>query len=88
MVKVHLNGKDYEVDETSEESLMQQLKNQGAEIVAACNGAGICQTCAIKVKSGELTAKTETEEMMDLPEGQRLSCQCRAKSDLDIELIY
>ena len=88
MVKVHLNGKDYEVDETSEESLMQQLKNQGAEIVAACNGAGICQTCAIKVKSGELTDKTETEEMMDLPEGQRLSCQCRAKSDLDIELIY
>ena len=60
MVKVHLNGKDYEVDETSEESLMQQLKNQGAEIVAACGGAGICQTCAIKVNSGELTDKTET----------------------------
>lgn len=88
MVKVHLNGKDYEVDETSEESLMQQLKNQGAEIVAACGGAGICQTCAIKVNSGELTDKTETEEMMDLPDRQRLSCQCKAKSDLDIELIY
>jgi ferredoxin len=88
MIKVHLNGIDYEVDETSEESLMDQLKKQGVEIVAACSGAGICQTCAIEVKSGELTEKTETEELMDLPEGQRLSCQCKAKSDLDIELIY
>ncbi|MBN2087880.1 (2Fe-2S)-binding protein [Candidatus Peregrinibacteria bacterium] len=88
MVTVHLNGKDYEVDETSDESLMEQLKSQGAEIVAACGGAGICQTCAINVKSGELTEKTETEEMMDLPEGHRLSCQCRAKTDLDIDLIY
>lgn len=88
MVKVHLNDKDYEVDENSDESLMQQLKNQGVEIVAACGGAGICQTCSIKVKSGELTDKTDTEKMMDLPEGQRLSCQCKPKSDLDIELIY
>lgn len=88
MVKVHLNDKDYEIDENSDVSLMQQLKDQGVPIVAACGGAGICQTCSIKVKEGELTEKTETEKLMDLPEGQRLSCQCRAKSDLDIELIY
>lgn len=88
MVKVLLNGVEYEVDENSETDLMHQLKAKGAEIVAACNGAGICQTCAIKVNSGKLTDKTDTEEMMDLPEGQRLSCQCHPKSDLDIDLIY
>ena len=88
MVKVLLNGVEYEVDENSEMDLMHQLKEQGAEIVAACNGAGICQTCAVKVNSGELSEKTDTEEMMDLPDGQRLSCQCHAKSDLDIELMY
>lgn len=88
MVKVVLNGVEYEVDETSETDLMHQLKAQGAEIVAACNGAGICQTCAVKVISGNLTDKTETEEMMDLPEGQRLSCQCHPKSDLELELLY
>lgn len=88
MVTVKVNGKDFQVDENSEKDLMHQLKEQGAEIVAACNGAGICQTCAIKVNSGELTKKTETEEMMDLPAGQRLSCQCHAKSDLDIDLVY
>lgn len=88
MAKVILSGVEYQVDENSDVDLMHQLKEKGAEIVAACNGAGICQTCAIKVHSGTLTEKTDTEEMMDLPDGQRLSCQCHAKSDLDIELIY
>lgn len=88
MVTVHLDGKDYQVDENSEMDMMHQLKEQGAEIVAACNGAGICQTCAVKVNSGQLTEPTETEQMMDLPDGQRLSCQCHPKSDLDIELVY
>ena len=88
MVKVILNGVEYEVDENSETDLMHQLKEKGAEIVAACNGAGICQTCAVKVNDGELSKKTDTEEMMDLPEGQRLACHCHAKSDIDIDLIY
>lgn len=88
MVKVHVNGKDFQVDEKSDKDLMHQLKEQGAEIVAACNGAGICQTCAFKLNSGKVTDLTETEKMMDLPDGQRLACQCHALSDLDIELVY
>lgn len=88
MVTVHISGKDFKVDENSDKDLMHQLKEQGAEIVAACNGAGICQTCAFKLNSGKVTDPTETEKMMDLPEGQRLACQCHAKSDLDIELLY
>ena len=77
MYKIKLKGKTYEVDEKSDEPMMQQLVKQGAEIVAACGGAGICQTCAFKPVKGKFTDKTETEKMMDLPEGQRLSCQCR-----------
>ncbi len=67
---------------------MDQLNEQGAEIVAACNGAGICQSCAVKVIEGQLSEKTDTEEMMDLPDGQRLSCQCQAKTDAEIETIF
>lgn len=88
MATVQIGGKTYQVDENSDMDLMHQLKEQGVEIVAACNGAGICQTCAIKVNSGTLSEPTETEEMMCMPDGQRLSCQCHAKSDLDIELVY
>ena len=88
MTKVTLDGKEYEIDESSDEPLMQQLKAQGVPITAACGGAGICQTCACKVISGELTEKTDTETMMDLPEGQRLMCQCKPKGDCEIEMVY
>ena len=88
MYKIKLKGKTYEVDEKSDKPMMQQLVEQGAEIVAACGGAGICQTCAFKPVKGKFTDKTETEKMMDLPNNQRLSCQCWPKSDGEIEMIY
>lgn len=88
MHKIKIKGKIYEIDEKKEDGMMHQLVAQGAEIVAACNGAGICQTCAFKTIKGEFTDKTETEKMMDLPEGQRLSCQCMPKEDGEIEMIY
>lgn len=88
MYKIKVNGKMHEIDEKSDDHMMQQLKKQGVEIVAACGGAGICQTCAFKTTKGKFTDKTETEKMMDLPEGQRLSCQCLPESDSEIEMIY
>lgn len=88
MYKIKVDGKNHEIDESSGDHMMQQLVKQGVEIVAACGGAGICQTCAFKTVKGKFTDKTETEKMMDLPEGQRLSCQCRPKSDGEIEMLY
>lgn len=88
MVKIRLKGVEYEVDPSSQEPLMQQLKAQGVEIIAACGGAGICQTCAFTPISGEFTEKTETEELMDLPPPQRLSCQCKPKTDGEIDLVF
>lgn len=88
MFKITIDGKEYEIDETSDDHMMQQLQEKGVEIIAACGGAGICQTCAFKPISGEFTEKTEQEEMMGLPDDQRLSCQCMPKSDGEIELTY
>jgi ferredoxin len=88
MKDITINGKVYKIDETGEESMMQQLVSQGAEIIAACNGAGLCQTCAFKPIEGDFTEKTDAEDMQDLPEPQRLSCQCKPKTDGEIELIY
>jgi ferredoxin len=88
MVTLKVNGKAYEIDPDSDEPLMQQLVAQGAEITSACGGAGICQTCAFKSIKGEFTEKSDTEKLMDLPEGQRLSCQCKPLSDGEIEMVY
>lgn len=88
MYKITVSGKEYEIDEKSDESMMQQLVAQGAEIIAACNGAGLCQTCAFKPVSGKFTGKTDAEKMQALPEPERLSCQCWPESDGEIELVY
>lgn len=88
MKKVIVNGKALEIDENSDESMMQQLVAQGSEIIAACNGAGLCQTCAFKPIKGDFTDKSDAEKMQELPEPQRLSCQCMPKTDGEIELIY
>ena len=87
MYKIKIGDKIYEIDPNGE-PMMQQLVAQGAEIIAACNGAGICNTCSFKPIEGEFTERTETEEMMDLSEGERLSCQCHPKSDGEIKLTY
>lgn len=88
MHTITIRDKKYNIDEKSDTPMMQQLVAQGAEIVAACNGAGICQTCAFRPVNGDFTDKTETETMMDLPDGERLSCQCVPKSDGAIELLF
>ncbi|GEM_PF-1835205 len=88
MKQIKIRDKTYTVNEASEEAMMQQLRDQGAEIIAACGGAGICTTCCFKPIVGEFTDKTETENLMDLPDGQRLSCQCWPKTDGEIELTY
>lgn len=88
MFTIIIDGKEYKIDPNKDDQMMQQLQEQGVEIVAACGGAGICQTCAFETISGEFTEVTEQEEMMGLPEGQRLSCQCMPKSDGEIELTY
>lgn len=87
MKKIKLKGKTYKIDEKGD-PMMQQMIAQGAEIMSACGGAGICQTCAFKVVDGKFTEKGETEKMMDLPDGQRLSCQCHPMTDGEIELLY
>ncbi len=88
MLKIKVNSKEYNFDPEKDNNLMQQLVSQGAEIVSACGGAGICQTCSFKPLSGSFTKKTDTEKMMDLPDGQRLSCQCKPEEDGEIEMIY
>ncbi|QQR83988.1 (2Fe-2S)-binding protein [Candidatus Peregrinibacteria bacterium] len=88
MKTIILDGKEYQINESGDEPMMQQLVAQGAEIIAACNGAGICQTCAFKPIEGEFTEKSDTEKMMDLPEPERLSCQCLPKTDGEIQMSY
>ena len=59
----------------------------GVDIQMACGGNAACSTCRVIVKSGQLSAKEEMETLWDLPEGERLSCQCQVQnSDIIVEV--
>lgn len=54
-----------------------------------CGGRGRCKGCRIRLISGNLPITPPQEHMLsrkELESGWRLSCQCKAESDLTIEL--
>jgi ferredoxin len=54
-----------------------------------CGGRGQCKGCRVKVLKGSLPVTSEQSRMLskaELEAGWRLSCQCRAGSDLTLEL--
>jgi ferredoxin len=77
MAKVIFEGDEREVDD-------------GTKVIEACEDLGlpfgcqdgICGTCMSIVTRGadNLDPKNEKENEFDLPDGQRLVCQCKIKS--------
>ncbi|QCR21444.1 2Fe-2S iron-sulfur cluster-binding protein [Pontibacter sp. SGAir0037] len=70
-------------------SIMEVLKANEFDVPAICGGMAICATCHVEVlESGELPEPSDDEAYMleSLPhatERSRLSCQLKAKPELD-----
>jgi Na+-transporting NADH:ubiquinone oxidoreductase subunit F len=87
-VKVTINeDKEYVVKGGS--SLLSTLIEEKVFIPSACGGKGTCGYCKVKVKEGggpvlatEMTHLTKE----DLENNVRLSCQCKLKQDVKIEI--
>lgn len=87
-VKVTINeDKEYVVKGGS--SLLSTLIEEKVFIPSACGGKGTCGYCKVKVKEGggpvlatEMTHLTKE----DLENNVRLSCQCKVKQDVKIEI--
>lgn len=87
-VKLTINQeKEYIVD--GGDSLLSTLISQEVFIPSACGGKGTCGYCKVKVLEGggpvlptELPWLTEEE----LEDNVRLSCQCKVKEDIKIEI--
>lgn len=80
--EVQLNGRSYTV--RTEETLLDALLRQGAEVVFSCRG-GICQACALRCTAGQVPA----EARRSLPEHLQarqylLACQCRPVGNLQL----
>jgi Na+-transporting NADH:ubiquinone oxidoreductase subunit F len=81
------NDKEYLVE--GGDSLLSTLNDQDIFIPSACGGKGSCGYCKVKVLSGGgqflATEKGYVTEK-EANEGIRLSCQCRVKEDISIQI--
>jgi len=76
---------DIVVDEGA--NLMEAAVAAGVHINASCGGAGVCGTCNVLVKRGQVeSAITDKVSDSDYKKGIRQSCQSRVLSDLIVEI--
>lgn len=68
-------------------NLMETAVAAGVHINASCGGAGVCGTCNVLIKSGQVES-TRTNKVSDkeYKKGIRQSCQSQVISDLIVEI--
>jgi uncharacterized 2Fe-2S/4Fe-4S cluster protein (DUF4445 family) len=81
-------GKRIQVDPGT--SLLEVTRLAGVELVSLCGGIGSCDSCKIRLVSGELTRPTLEEQALFSREeqeaGYRLACQASPLSDVIIDV--
>lgn len=86
-VHIKLSPMGAEFDIPKDTSLQDVLFSYGVEF--PCGGRGRCKGCRVRVVEGQLPITKEQENKLtqeELKAGWRLSCQCRAETDLELEL--
>jgi uncharacterized 2Fe-2S/4Fe-4S cluster protein (DUF4445 family) len=72
------------------ESLLTAAQTAGVQIISLCGGVGACESCRIRLISGQLTPPTLEEReglgSEDLAKGFRLACQAIPLSDVKVEV--
>jgi len=67
------------------ENLLQAALNAGVSINCLCDGCGICATCKVLIKSGEVEFKrTDKLSEAEYSEGYVQACQSRVSSDINV----
>jgi uncharacterized 2Fe-2S/4Fe-4S cluster protein (DUF4445 family) len=86
-LRVHFSPDNIDITVPEGGSLLTAALSAGVHINAACGGNGVCGTCKILVRKGEVASapsdKLSTEEYQ---QGYRLACQSRVLSDLVIDI--
>ena len=88
-VAIDVNRGEQRLELTGGDTLLMSLRGQGIYIPSACGGKGTCAYCKVKIVDGgppmgpaELPLLTD-EEVAD---NVRISCQCKVRNDLAIEI--
>jgi len=72
-------------------SLLVAAQRAGAPLRHDCGGKALCGTCRVRVRSGAVSPMLERErarlEAVGAGPGERLACQARAGSDVELTAV-
>lgn len=87
-IKITLNQNQNNVIEVAAGSnLLSTLSNEGIFLPSACGGGGTCAMCKCQILSGVgdiLPTEAEHFTRQEIKENWRLSCQVKAKNDMEV----
>jgi uncharacterized 2Fe-2S/4Fe-4S cluster protein (DUF4445 family) len=71
-------------------TLLEAAQSAGIELASLCGGAGVCNSCKVRIVSGQATPPSPDEQAAltaaELRAGFRLACQTLPLSDLSLEI--
>ena len=86
-LKVHFNPDNVDVTAAEGENLLKVAMAAGIHINAACGGSGVCGTCRVLIKKGEVeSTRSEKLSPEEYEQGFRLACQSRLITDLVVDI--
>lgn len=86
MPRVELVDLGVAVEAPEGATLLEVCDAHGLPMETACGGFAACNSCRVRVISGELSPMEDVEEpFLDAPD-QRLGCQARVVGDVRIRL--
>jgi len=72
------------------ETLLDAAQNAGIDIISLCGGAGICNSCKVRIIDGRVSEVTRNERTAFTPEeiasGFRLACKATILSNVKIDI--
>ncbi len=72
------------------DTLLAVAQRAGVELTALCGGAGLCDTCRVRVVAGRVSPPSLVEEgefsAAELAQGWRLACQTEALGDVRVDI--
>ena len=72
------------------DTLLSAAQSAGVELISLCGGVGACDSCRIRLVTGELSPPTLVEEGLfsagELDEGWRLACQAELRSHVKVDV--
>ena len=86
-VKVHFEPDNADIIVEQGANLLEAAIDAGVHISASCGGAGVCGTCKMLIKQGEVeSTRTEKISQAEYEQGIRQACQSRTITNLVVDI--